>query len=140
MLGNAHQRTVALQSSSPSGAFDRSSPSPVPCRTALLSGRLTEGLQAGTDGRSRPPGDGHRTALGEHEPLPQERALPERAGEDAVSAVVPEQAGGSSGTPHVDVLPLLQSLCGQVNRLRVGPSREWPGHGPKPSDGIMGVA
>lgn len=135
MLGHAaHQRAVGPPASSTSGALDSASPGPLPCRTALPSGRLTEGLKAGTDGRSRPPGDGHRTALGECE------ALPETAGEDAVAALVPERAGGSAGTPLADVLPLLQSLCGQVNRLRVGPSGEWPGLSPKPSDGIVGVA
>ncbi|KAM7073746.1 ATPase PAAT-like isoform 1-T1 [Molossus nigricans] len=140
VLGNAAQRMAGLQSSSPLGALDGSSPSPSPCRAALPAGRLVEGLAAGTDGRSGPPGEALRTALGQCEPLPQDRALPQRAGEHAVSALVPERAGGRSGPPQADVLSLLQSLCGQASRLRVEPHREWPGPGPKPRDGLVDAA
>ncbi|XP_066211744.1 ATPase PAAT-like [Saccopteryx leptura] len=141
LLGNAaYQRVIDLWSSSASGAFPRSSSTPFPFRTGLTSGALTQDLKAYVDESAQPPGGGNVTKPEEYKIVPQNHSLPESDLKKAAPSSFPKRAGDSSGRPDSELLPLLQNLCGHINRLHVGPSPEWPGPLPKPSEGVVGAA
>lgn len=140
VLGNTgYKRMIDLQSSSASGAFDKSSTTPFPCRTVLASGNGTEDLQAYTDQNAQPPGGGNSTNLQERQLMPQNHSLRENDLKNAVSSFLPKKASDNSSIPNSELLPFLQNLCSQVKHLRVGRSPEWPEHSSKPGEGITGV-
>lgn len=140
ILGNAaYKRMIGLQSSPASGALDGSPSTPVSFRTRLTSGNGTEDLKAYIEKSSQPPGGGNISHLGECKIVPQNHSLLESDLKHAVSSFLPKRASDSSGPAHSELLPFLQNLCGQVNRLRGGQNTEWPGHTPKPSEGVVGV-
>ncbi|XP_067565241.1 ATPase PAAT-like [Pseudorca crassidens] len=130
---------IGLQSSSASGAFDKSSPTPFPSRTGLTSGNVAEDLKAYIDKSTQPAGGGNVTSLQECKIVPQNHSLPENDLKNAVSSLLPKKASDSSHIPNSELLPVLQNLCGQVNHLRVGPNTKWQESITKPGEGIVGV-
>ncbi|XP_007451178.1 PREDICTED: uncharacterized protein C10orf88-like [Lipotes vexillifer] len=130
---------IGLQSSSASGAFDKSSPTPFPSRTGLTSGNVAEDLKAYIDKSTQPAGGGNVTSLQECKIVPQNHSLPENDLKNAVSSLLPKKASDNSHVPNSELLPVLQNLCSQVNRLRVGPNTKWQESISKPGEGTVGV-
>ncbi|KAM8784060.1 ATPase PAAT-like [Rhynchonycteris naso] len=141
LWGNAaYQRVIDLCSSSASGAFPRASSTPFPLRTGLTSGAMTQDLRAPVDKSAQAPGGGNVTHPEEYKLVSQHHSPRESDLKKAAPSSRPNRAGHSSGSPDSELLPLLQTLCGHVNLLRVGPSPEWPGPLPTPSEGGVGAA
>lgn len=130
---------IGLQSSSASGAFDKSSPTPFPSRTGLTSGNVAEDLKAYIDKSTQPAGGGNMTSLQECKIVPQNHSLPENDLKNAVSSLLPKKASDSSHIPNSELLPVLQNLCSQVNHLRGGPNTKWQESITKPGEGVVGV-
>ncbi|XP_039093900.1 ATPase PAAT [Hyaena hyaena] len=140
ILGNAsYKRLADLQSSSASGAFDKSPPTPFPFRTGLTSGNVMEDLKAHIDKSPQPPGGGKTTDLKEYKTVSQSHGLFEKDLRNAVSSLLPKKASDSSSIPNSDLLPFLQNLCSQVNHLCVGRSTNWQENLTKTGEGIAGA-
>ncbi|XP_004374973.1 uncharacterized protein C10orf88-like isoform X1 [Trichechus manatus latirostris] len=141
VLGNTgYKHTVGLQSSSTSGALNKSSSTPFPFRTGLTSGKVTEDLKACIDKNTQPPGGGNTTNLSACESVPQSHTLLEDDLKNLVSSFLPKKTSDNSNIPNSELLPFLQNLCSQVNHLRVGNNTEWQEKVTKPGEGIVGVA
>ncbi|XP_022355923.1 LOW QUALITY PROTEIN: uncharacterized protein C10orf88-like [Enhydra lutris kenyoni] len=141
VLGNTGYRRVAdLQSSAASGASDKSPSTPFPFRTGLTSGTLTEDLNACVDKSPQPPGGGNTTRLKDYHVVPPNHSLLESDLRNAVSSFLPKKASDASNIPNSELLPFLQNLCSQVNRLRVGRSARWQEGIAKAGEGVVGVA
>ncbi|XP_045671702.1 ATPase PAAT-like isoform X2 [Ursus americanus] len=135
-----HKRMVDLQSSSASGAPDKSPSTPFPFRTGLTSGNGTEDLKASIDKSPQPPGGGNITNLKEYNIVPQNHSLLENDLRNAVSSLLPKKASDSSSIPKSELLPFLQNLCSQVNHLRVGHDAKWQEGITKAGEGVVAVA
>ncbi|XP_045671694.1 ATPase PAAT-like isoform X1 [Ursus americanus] len=135
-----HKRMVDLQSSSASGAPDKSPSTPFPFRTGLTSGNGTEDLKASIDKSPQPPGGGNITNLKEYNIVPQNHSLLENDLRNAVSSLLPKKASDSSSIPKSELLPFLQNLCSQVNHLRVGHDARWQEGITKAGEGVVAVA
>ncbi|GAB5578855.1 ATPase PAAT-like isoform X1 [Prionailurus iriomotensis] len=141
VLGNpGYRRGIDLQSSSTSGALDKSPSTPFPFRTGLTSGNVTEDLKACTDQSLQPPGGGKATSLQEYKTVSPSHVLLENDLKNAVSSLLPKKASDNSNIPNSDLLPFLQSLCSQVSHLRVGHNTKWQETVPKAGGDITGVA
>ncbi|XP_069316747.1 ATPase PAAT [Eulemur rufifrons] len=140
VLGNpGYKHVIGLQSSSTLGALDKSSSTPFPFRTGLMSGNVTENLKAYMDESTQPPGQGNTTNLSECKIMPQNHSLLANDLKNAVSSLLPKKTIDNSNIPNSELLPFLQNLCSQVNHLRVGHKAEWQENITKPSEGIVGV-
>uniref|UniRef100_A0A452TEV9 ATPase PAAT n=1 Tax=Ursus maritimus TaxID=29073 RepID=A0A452TEV9_URSMA len=135
-----HKRMVDQQSSSASGASDKSPSTPFPFRTGLTSGNGTEDLKASIDKSPQPPGGGNITNLKEYNIVPQNHSLLENDLRNAVSSLLPKKASDSSSIPKSELLPFLQNLCSQVNHLRVGHDAKWQGGNTQAGEGVVAVA
>ncbi|XP_026346734.2 ATPase PAAT-like isoform X1 [Ursus arctos] len=135
-----HKHMVDLQSSSASGASDKSPSTPFPFRTGLTSGNGTEDLKASIDKSPQPPGGGNITNLKEYNIVPQNHSLLENDLRNAVSSLLPKKASDSSSIPKSELLPFLQNLCSQVNHLRVGHDAKWQEGITKAGEGVVAVA
>lgn len=133
-------RMMGLQASSPSAAWDRSPSTPFPSRAGLTPGHVTGDSEAHTDRSPRPPAGGNVANLKECTVVPPNRSLPEDDLQTAVSSLSPKKAGDRAGAPDPELLPLLRSLCGHVNGLRVGPKAGQPGTVSEPREGMAAVA
>ncbi|VFV38430.1 uncharacterized protein LYPA_23C017438 [Lynx pardinus] len=141
VLGNpGYRRGIDLQSSSTSGALDKSPSTPFPFRTGLTSGKVTEDLKACTDQSLQTPGGGKATSLREYKTVSPSHVLLENDLKNAVSSLLPKKASDNSKIPNSDLLPFLQSLCSQVSHLRVGRNTKWQETVPKAGEDIAGVA
>ncbi|KAM5320895.1 ATPase PAAT-like isoform 2-T2 [Glossophaga mutica] len=136
----AFTRAMGLPASSPSAAWDRSPSTPFPFRAGLTPGHVTGGSEAHTDRSTQPAAGGDMTNLGECTVVPPNHSLPEDGLKNALSCFLPKKASERSGAPDSELLPLLQSLCRQVNGLRGGHKAERPGPVSKPGDGVAAVA
>uniref|UniRef100_A0A8C3YMR1 Chromosome 10 open reading frame 88 n=1 Tax=Catagonus wagneri TaxID=51154 RepID=A0A8C3YMR1_9CETA len=140
VLGNAGSgHVMGRQASSASGALDKSSSTPFPFRTGLTSGNRTEDFQAHTARGTQPAGGGTVTSLQECKNVPQTHSLLENELKEAVSSFLGKKAGDSSHVANSELLPFLQSLCSQVNPLRVGPKSKWQESITRPGEGPAGV-
>eukprot|EP00070_Physeter_catodon_P015752 XP_023973945.1 uncharacterized protein C10orf88-like [Physeter catodon] len=140
VLGSTgYKHMIGLQSSSTSGAFNKSSSTPFPSRTGLTSGNMTADLKAYIDKSTQPAGGGNMTGLQECKIVPQNHSLPENDLKNAVSSFLPKKASDNSHIPNSELLPFLQNLCSQVNHLRVGPNTKWQESITKPGEGTVGV-
>uniref|UniRef100_A0ABI7X7V3 ATPase PAAT n=1 Tax=Felis catus TaxID=9685 RepID=A0ABI7X7V3_FELCA len=140
VLGNpGYRRGIDLQSSSTSGALDKSPSTPFPFRTGLTSGNVKD-LKACTDQSLQPPGGGKATSLQEYKTVSPSHVLLENDLKNAVSSLLPKKASDNLNIPNSDLLPFLQSLCSQVSHLRVGRNTKWQETVPKAGEDIAGVA
>ncbi|KAK2490862.1 hypothetical protein MC885_017888 [Smutsia gigantea] len=140
VLGTAgYKHVIGLQSSSPSGAFDKSSSTPFPFRTGLTSANMTEDLKAYIEKSTQPHGGGNTTNLKEYKIMPQNHSVLENDLKNAMSSFLQKKASDSSNIPNSELLPFLQNLCNQVNHLRVGHNTPWPENITKSSEGIIGI-
>ncbi|XP_008590414.1 PREDICTED: uncharacterized protein C10orf88 homolog [Galeopterus variegatus] len=140
VLGNtAYKHIIGLQSSSASGALDKSSSTSFPFRTGLTSGNMTENLKAYIDKCPQPPGGGNTANLDECKIVPQNHSLLENDLKNVVSSFLPKKASDNSNIPNSELLPFLQNLCSQVNHLHVGHNAEWQRNITKPSEAILGL-
>ncbi|XP_012497828.1 PREDICTED: uncharacterized protein C10orf88 homolog [Propithecus coquereli] len=140
VLGNpGYKHVIGLHSSSTLGALDKSSSTPFPFRTGLMSGNVTENLKAYIDKSTQLPGQGNTANLSECKIMPQNHSLLEKDLKNAVSSFLPKKTIDNSNIPNSELLPFLQNLCSQVNHLHVGHKAEWQENITKPSEGILGV-
>uniref|UniRef100_A0A8C9DP26 Protein associated with ABC transporters n=1 Tax=Prolemur simus TaxID=1328070 RepID=A0A8C9DP26_PROSS len=138
VLGNpGYKHVIGLQSSSTLGALDKSSSTPFPFRTGLVSGNVTENLKAYIDKSTQPLGQGNTTNLSECKIMSQNHSLLENDLKNAVSSFLPKKASDNSNIPNSELLPFLQNFCSQVNHLRVGHKAEWQEN--TKHKGILGV-
>lgn len=134
-----YKHMIGLQSSSPSGVFDKSSSTPFPFRTGLTSADVTGDLKAYIEKSTQPHGEGNITNLEEYKIMPQNHSFLENDLKNAVPSFLQKKASDSSSIPTSELLPFLQNLCSQVNHLRVGRNIPWPENVTKPSEGIIGI-
>ena len=91
-MGNpGYRRGIDLQSSSTSGALDKSPSTPFPFRTGLTSGNVKD-LKACTDQSLQPPGGGKATSLQEYKTVSPSHVLLENDLKNAVSSLLPKKA------------------------------------------------
>ncbi|XP_076982427.1 ATPase PAAT isoform X2 [Tamandua tetradactyla] len=141
VLRNAgHKHMLELQSSSASGALDKTSSTPSPFRAGLATGKMTEDLKAYIDKNTQPHDGGNISNLDEHKIVPQNHNFLENDLKNSGSSFLPKKGNCNSGIPTTELLPFLQNLCCQVNHLRVGHNTNWQENTTKPGEGIVGIA
>uniref|UniRef100_A0A2K6U5U6 Chromosome 10 open reading frame 88 n=1 Tax=Saimiri boliviensis boliviensis TaxID=39432 RepID=A0A2K6U5U6_SAIBB len=139
LANTGYKHMLGLQSSATLGSLDKSSSTPFPFRTGLTSGNVTENLQTYIEKSSQLPGGENSTKLDECKIVPQNHSPLENDLKNAISCFLPKKASDNSNIPNSELLPFLQNLCSQVNRLRVGSKTECQENFTKHGEHILGV-
>ncbi|XP_043842611.1 ATPase PAAT [Dromiciops gliroides] len=131
-----------LHKSTASGVLDKSSTIPLPFKSGLTSGAVTEEIKAYIDKNTELPIRGNIGSipdLEECKSIQQNNILPENDLKILVSSWLQKKANDNSNIPSSELLPFLQNLCSQVNHLRVGDKNKPQGNNTKPNEGIISI-